>query len=62
MLLMIIPYVFICFAVFIGMALGVESQDPGTDPQTMAFWVGVMVLILVICLSIHVGAYVAVCN
>lgn len=57
MLLIIIPYVFICFAVLIGVALGVESQDPTTEPCHLAFWTGVMVVIIVLCLAVHMGAY-----
>ena len=59
MLLIIIPYVFICFAILVGVALGVESQDPSTEPCHLAFWTGVIVLIVCICLAIHMGAYAA---
>lgn len=59
MMLMIIPYIFICFAILVGVALGIESQDQSTEPCTLAFWIGVIVLIVCVCMAIHVGAYAA---
>lgn len=59
MLLMIIPYIFICFTILVGVGLGIESQDPSSEPCHLAFWTGVIVVILCVCMAIHIGAYAA---